>query len=99
MLIKLGVSINRLNRNARRALNVVESVYVNLVNEEAVITSTYEGNHSPSSLHYNDDAFDVRYPTDKGRISIIIDELKKRLSRNYDVIKSNNCIHVEYDPK
>lgn len=95
MLIKLGVDISRLNRELRRALNVIEKVFKEY-GQEAVITSTYEGNHSASSLHYADDAVDFR------RFSYgvqIVAKLKKKLGIDYDVVLEKTHIHVEWDPK
>ena len=66
MLLKAGVDISRLNREIRRALQIVNTVYINYI-EELVVTSTYEGNHSPRSLHYGNDAFDARKPVKKMR--------------------------------
>ena len=51
MLLKMGVDISRLERPIRRALNKIEKVFQKY-GKEPVITSTYEGNHSPGSLHY-----------------------------------------------
>jgi len=96
MLLKLGVDISRLKRPIRKALNKIEAVYREH-GEEAVITSTYEGNHMPSSLHYANLAVDIRLPTkDKEKIA---KQLKERLGDKYDVILEHNHIHIEYDPK
>lgn len=96
MLIKPGVDISRLNRGIRRALNIVNDVFYNR-GLEAVITSTYEGNHSPGSLHYANDAFDVRWPGDnfKGLDS----EIRVRLGNAFDVVMERDHIHIEHDPK
>jgi len=98
MLIKLGVDIRRLKRPMRRVLNIVEAGYLRVTREEAVITSTYEGNHSPSSLHYDNSAVDFRKPADnhKGDVLTVI---KKALGDDYDVVWSSTCLHVEHDPK
>ena len=61
MLIKAGVDISRLNREIRRALRIVSDLFL-LLGEDIVVTSTYEGNHGAGSLHYANDAFDVRFP-------------------------------------
>jgi len=96
MLIKAGVDISRLKREIRRSLSVVENIY-NKYNEELIVTSTYEGNHGAGSLHYANDAYDAR----KANLNrqLIIDETKKKLGKNFDVVIEANHIHVEYDPK
>lgn len=96
MLIKAGVDISRLNREIRRALNIINDVFYEN-DREAVITSTFGGDHSAGSLHYADDAVDVRLPGIK--TVKIVSELKQRLGKRFDVVLESNHIHVEYDPK
>jgi len=97
MLIKSGVDISRLNREIRRTLNIVAQEY-GKENEEAVITSTYEGNHSPSSLHYTNDAIDIRAVLNDKHTKIY-KGIKERLGNGYDVVREADHIHIEYDPK
>jgi len=96
MLIKAGVDISRLERNTRRSLNIVSKVLATH-GHELIITSTYEGNHSPGSLHYANQAYDFR------SIDIIdeeaFDEIVDLLGHDYDVVWELDHIHVEYDPK
>lgn len=96
MLIKAGVDISRLNREIRRALSKIQTT-LNYYSEELVLTSTFEGTHSPGSLHYCNDAIDMRTPGKK--IAELVKDLKKRLGPDYDVILEGNHIHIEYDPK
>jgi hypothetical protein len=96
MLIKAGVDISRLNREIRRALPVISRV-IKDCGEELVITSTFEGNHSPGSLHYCNDAVDIRSPGK--RIQKVQNDIKERLGKDYDVVLESDHIHVEYDPK
>jgi len=96
MLLKPGVDISRLNREIRRTLNKVDHIY-NQAGEEAVITSTWDGVHSPSSLHYSNDAYDVRLPMTNGRQ--IAKKIRQRLGKDYDVVVEKTHIHIEYDPK
>jgi pyruvate-formate lyase-activating enzyme len=71
--------------------------HVNKSRGELVITSTYEGNHGEGSLHYADDAIDMRKiearPIDGE------DKIKEKLGKDYDVVLERDHIHVEYDPK
>jgi len=96
MLIKAGVDISRLERNTRRALRKVANIF-RRYNQEMIITSTYEGNHGEGSLHYANQAFDVRFPDDdRENIEAAIFE---ELSNNFDVLMEFDHIHIEYDPK
>ena len=94
MLLKFGVDISLLNREIRRTLAPVEEIFLKH-GQEGVISSTYEGNHGPSSLHYANDAYDLRLPRYPG----IIDEIREALGPDYDVVKEGTHIHIEYDPK
>jgi len=96
MLIKLGVSIERLSRKTRRGLEVVAGVFTEF-GHEPIISSTYEGNHGASSLHYANDAFDVRLPPDG--VLRIVPGVRERLGGDFDVILEKDHIHIEYDPK
>jgi len=97
MLLKLGVDISRLNREIRRALKVIDQLY-NIHKEEAVITSTYEGNHSPNSLHYSNDAIDIRI-LQRGSDKQLLKDLKDACEDNYDIIMEYDHFHIEYNPK
>ena len=99
MLIKAGVDISRLNPEIRRTLTPLAKAW-RLEEEELVITSTYEGNHLPSSLHYHNDAIDVRWPMEmkKGRADFA-KKIAAMLGRDFDVVPELNHLHIEYDPK
>ena len=96
MLIKLGVDISRLKRPMRRALWWVEEAYKQYDDEEVVVTSTYEGDHSVRSLHYNHNAVDFRRPK---KFREIVARIQDALGNDYDVVLERTHIHVEYDPK
>ena len=101
MLVKLGVDISRLKRPMRRGLKKIDSAFLRHTDFEAVVTSTYDGNHSPSSLHYAHLAVDLRLPAETPFISndIVKKELKSSLGKDFDVILERNHFHIEYDPK
>jgi len=96
MLLKLGVDISRLNREIRRALNVVNRLFM-AHGQEAVVTSTYGGNHSAGSLHYANDAIDIRLPDPP--IAGLVNRLRVNLGPDFDIVKESDHIHVEFDPK
>jgi len=96
MLIKAGVDISRLKREIRRSLTTVQIIY-NIYEEEIVITSTYEGSHGEGSLHYDDNAYDLRKPRDYAKE--IEMKLRGALGPSFDVVLEGDHIHIEYDPK
>lgn len=100
MLLKFGVDISRLHKSIRTRLNIIDNVVYRNTGGEAVVTSTYEGSHSPGSLHYQNRAIDIR---SKGiavhDLNNILTELKMHLGeRDYDIIKESSHIHIEFDP-
>jgi len=96
ILLKVGVDISRLNRPIRRTLKKLVLIWAHR-GEPLIITSTYEGSHSPSSLHYSNDAIDVRYPP--GEMSNLKEIIRTNIGRDFDVIFEKTHIHIEYDPK
>lgn len=96
MLIKAGVDISRLKPVIRKKLTGIKGIINAITKEELVITSTYEGNHSAGSLHYCDEAVDIRRPK---RGPEVAQEIKRYLGADYDVILYKTLIHIEYDPK
>ena len=97
MLIKIGVDTSRLNREIRRILPTIDNIYQRQTDREAAVTSTYEGNHGLNSLHYCNDAIDLRLPRKK--LSEIVDELEMQIGGKYDVVVESDHLHIEYDPK
>jgi len=96
MLIKAGVDISRLNREIRRALPKIQRL-LNEFKQELIITSTYEGTHGEGSLHYGNDAMDIR--VDHPNSMEIKEGVKEKLGKDYDVVYEGTHLHVEWDPK
>lgn len=95
-LVKFGVDISRLERNTRRSVTIVHLIFANR-NETFIITSTYEGNHSAGSLHYANQAYDIRPPTRQpGKVLALI---RAELGPDFDVVVEPDHWHIEYDPK
>ena len=94
MLLKLGVDISRLERDMRRALNIIDAINKESEGGEAVITSTYEGDHSSSSLHYANLAIDIRLGMNKIQT---VKMLRRGLGRKFDVVLEKDHIHIEYE--
>ena len=97
MLIKLGVSVEKLERPIRRYLTVIDGIFKQY-GQEAIITSTYEGNHMPSSLHYRNLAIDFRKSSNID-VTQLIKDLRQKLGKDYDILNHTDHIHIEYDPK
>ncbi len=99
MLVKLGVSVARMARPIRRSLNIIDAVFREF-HQEPVLTSTTEGTHSPSSLHYDEietGAVDIRRP--RKYLNEIVARLREELGDDFDIVVEATHIHVEYDPK
>lgn len=74
--------------------------------KQFVITSMNDSEHKKGSLHYSDDAFDIRvwYVTAEERADIIKEARSLLEPLGYDVISvetpgHDDHDHVEYDPK
>lgn len=61
--------------------------------EDVYVTSIRDGAHKPGSFHPHGRAWDMR----KGNVSV--NDHKKELGKNFDVIDEADHRHVEYDPK
>jgi len=96
MLIKAGVDISRLKPPIRKKLTIIARIVDGIEQEELVITSTYEGNHLPSSMHYGDLAIDIRIFKKPGTVKT---ELIRELGENYFVYLAKTHIHIGYNPK
>lgn len=96
LLLKAGVYLDRLNRQPRKSLNKVVAIHGNY-GYDLIITSTYEGTHSPGSFHYANNAYDISNPPDNK--DEILRKIKMSLGKHFDIIDEGNHIHIEYDPK
>lgn len=109
MLVKMGVDYSRLKWKIRRTLNIVDDLFKEKTGIEAVLSSTYEGNHMPSSRHYCDLAVDFSFKIhnldlhqkDDIRVAVSNELISRYGERKYDVLFSANdtALHIEYDPK
>jgi len=99
MLLKFGVDISRLKRPLRRKLCDIDNIHRKTLGTEAVITSTYEGTHGLSSLHYSNEAIDIRKHSKKVYAERFFTALKKEIGKDFDIVLESTHIHIEYDPK
>jgi len=66
-----------------------------------VITSARDGIHSAGSLHYYGYAVDLRASEAWGytptEITVLVEELHSELGSDYQIIRHDSHIHVEYE--
>ena len=96
LLIKAGVYLDRLNRQPRKSLNKVVAIH-GAFGYDLIITSTYDGTHSPGSFHYANAAYDIANPLNHK--DEIFRKIKDSLGKDFDVVDESDHIHIEYDPK
>lgn len=110
MLVKMGVPYHNVSRHMRRAWPLIDEAFIETTGQEAVLTSTTEGDHNADSLHYDTveygaSDFRLRHLVIERRDDVrlaVTDKLARKFGRfQYDVVFSNNdtTLHVEYDPK
>ena len=98
---KEGVSTTYLKYPLANKLNEIALIckLINGVNYQMTITSGNDGVHKNNSLHYKNEAIDIR-TRDMDVNDKILTQLwiKKWLGFDYDVILESDHIHIEYDP-
>ena len=109
MRLKKGVKIQGITPELLFGLFVANEVYKEH-GRELVITSLNDGYHSLTSLHYSGNAGDLRiyyFDTDENKIKYfpkdetksLQNEIKKRLSIDYDIVIEEDHIHLEFQPR
>ena len=99
MILKKGVKLQGARVELVIALQVASAVYVHF-NETCVITSLLDGKHSRNSLHYCGQAADLRIKDiNMAKVRLIHEELRQRLTDDFDVILESTHIHIEYQPR
>jgi len=73
----------------------VDNIYKEL-GSELVVTAGRDGKHMEGSLHYVGRAYDVRT---WNLLDVIVQRIKKELGPNFDVVREDDHIHIEFDPK
>jgi hypothetical protein len=99
MKLKNNVIMAGLHPVMRPALIQADKIWTYL-DQELVVTSALDGEHSASSLHYFGYALDfrIRYFEEKERWQAwsMLSERLERLDSDYSVILEEDHIHVEY---
>jgi len=91
-----GCNMSRLRMGIRRAMWYLELQYA-IEEEVFTLFHTFDGKHKEGSLHFKNRAIDFdppkRSPGEK------MARWRASLGRDYDLVDSGACWHVEYDPK
>lgn len=101
MELKRGVQLTALSPQILLGVMAANEEYAKH-KTELVITSCTDGKHSNNSRHYRGDAVDLRTrnllePDATG--PKIVEALKRKLGRDFDILFEGDHIHMEYDPK
>jgi hypothetical protein len=96
---KQGVKVAGLKPEIVLAAIVANEVYA-VEGHSLTITSGTDGEHMPGSRHYTGQAIDIRTRilTDT-ETETVANEIRKRLTDEYDVVFEGNHIHIEFDPE
>ncbi len=103
---KSSADISYLSESMVSTLDDIVASWQSQTNKTPVITSGNDGRHMLGSLHYQNQALDLRANNLSDAMSQqIATDLQRRLGDDYDVVferfsnnPSNDHIHVEYDP-
>ena len=100
MELKETIKLNGIRAEILVALIVAEGVYEDF-GYGMVVTSITDSKHSAGSLHYAGCAIDLRTRDieDKAMIIKITETIRKRLTKDYDIVLEKDHIHIEYQPK
>ncbi len=100
MRFKKGVKINGTRPELGLAVMVAQKVF-DEHGYDFEYTSGLEGRHSRKSLHYAGSAFDcaIKHIGDLDLAERIADEIRVRLTDEFDVVFKPDHIHIEFQPK
>ena len=99
MKVKNTVDIYGLQPELVFGMVVVERVFREH-GQGLTLTSVCDGKHSFRSLHYKGLAFDCRTRNiTRAEQDGIVDEIRARLPKDWDIVLETSHIHVEYDRK
>jgi len=96
--VKPGVDFRGLKPEILVAVVVASEVY-NEFGCQCTVTSALDGTHGKVSLHLKGLAVDLRTRViGKYLVERIVETLKERLGKQYDVVLEKDHIHMEFDP-
>jgi len=99
MKFKQGVIMEGVSPEMLIASGEIEKIY-RRNGLDCTITSCKDGKHKDDSLHYEGNACDFRTrDIPANLVPLIVDQVKRKLGPDFDVILEATHLHVEYDPK
>jgi hypothetical protein len=99
MQLKISTSIKIMSPQIVLALCIANDCY-RIRGFNMVVTSVSDSIHSKKSLHYSGFAADLRTNgIEKISVENIKEDIRQRLTTEFDVILEVDHIHIEYDPK
>lgn len=110
MLLKYGVNPT-MSKVITEHFDVMDRIFKEHANREAIITSANDGRHGKNSIHYKikgatgatfkeSGACDLRSrDVLMSKRDVILRELKEELGDDYDIILESSHYHLEWDPK
>lgn len=100
MRLKPGVKILGARPELLIGLSIADSVYLEQVGAEVLVTSISDGKHMPGSLHYKGLAADlgIRGLSDV-RVGKLFAALYEALGKaEWDLVREADHLHMEFDP-
>ena len=89
-----------LSREITAGLITFDDISKSMFDIETVITCGIEGLHSKYSLHPLGRAVDLRiWAYDSAQLDALVNEVRERLGKDYDIVIEKDHVHMEYDPK
>ena len=99
MKFKKGVKVKGIKPELLIALVVADTCWKRF-GEELVVTSVTDSKHGEDSLHPSGNAGDLRTRYFTNAIKeLVAQDLRERLTDEYDVVVEGDHIHLEFDPK
>ena len=95
---KFGVDQSNMDYHITSNYSDIDKVHQNIVGRDAMITSARDGRHMSSSLHFSGKAIDLRTRDMGGKEKLVVEALKKKLGKSFDIVLESDHIHLEYDP-
>ena len=97
---KKGVRSDGIVPEGAYIIIVAHRVWQRYLRRDLTVTSITDGKHSVNSLHYQGRAVDLRNRNlEDHEQEVALQELRRHLGKDYDVVLEPTHIHVEYDPK